>query len=62
MIGDLSDQAVVDEVVSAAVTSFGGIDVPVNNAGIADSMSAVADVTDAEWDRLLRIDMTAPVD
>ncbi|KKZ75445.1 3-ketoacyl-ACP reductase [Streptomyces showdoensis] len=65
VIGDLSEQAVVDRVVAAALThpgseGQGGIDVLVNNAGIMDSMSAVADVTDAEWERLLRINLTAP--
>src|SRR5688500_8643940 len=48
VVGDLSDQAVVDRVVATAVASFGGVDVLVNNAGIMDSMSATADVTDAE--------------
>ncbi|MET9678800.1 SDR family NAD(P)-dependent oxidoreductase [Streptomyces coeruleorubidus] len=58
--GDLSDGAVVDAVVAAAVDTFGGIDVLVNNAGVMDSMSAAADVTDAEWERVLRINLTAP--
>ncbi|MEU0728954.1 SDR family oxidoreductase [Streptomyces sp. NPDC006140] len=58
--GDLSDGAVVDAVVAAATGTFGGIDVLVNNAGVMDSMSAAADVTDAEWERVLRINLTAP--
>ncbi|WP_030544144.1 SDR family NAD(P)-dependent oxidoreductase [Streptomyces albus] len=58
--GDLSDQAVVDRVTATAVERFGGVDVLVNNAGIMDSMSAVADVTDAEWERVLRVNLTAP--
>ncbi|MFJ3510633.1 SDR family NAD(P)-dependent oxidoreductase [Streptomyces luteogriseus] len=58
--GDLSESAVVDAVVTAAVDTFGGIDVLVNNAGVMDTMSAAADVTDAEWERVLRINLTAP--
>ncbi|GAB2807006.1 SDR family NAD(P)-dependent oxidoreductase [Lentzea nigeriaca] len=58
--GDLSDQAVADEVVATAVTTFGGLDVLVNNAGIMDSMSAAADVSDAEWERVIRVNLTAP--
>ncbi|WP_255949490.1 SDR family NAD(P)-dependent oxidoreductase [Streptomyces odontomachi] len=58
--GDLSDRAVVDGVVAGAVDAFGGIDVLVNNAGVMDSMSATADVTDDEWERVLRINLTAP--
>ncbi|ANZ40353.1 3-ketoacyl-ACP reductase [Lentzea guizhouensis] len=60
VIGDLSDQSVADAVVETAVTAFGGIDVLVNNAGVMDTMSAAADVTDAEWERVLRVNLTAP--
>lgn len=60
VVGDLSEQTVADEVVATALKTFGGIDVLVNNAGIMDSMSAAADVTDAEWERVLRINLTAP--
>ncbi|MDA0566305.1 SDR family NAD(P)-dependent oxidoreductase [Streptomonospora sp. S1-112] len=58
--GDLSRQEVVDEVVAAAVERLGGIDVLVNNAGIMDDLSATADVTDAVWERLIRVNLTAP--
>ena len=58
--GDLSEQTVVDEVTKAAVERFGGVDVLVNNAGIMDRMSALADVGDAEWERVLRVNLTAP--
>ncbi|CAL9345951.1 3-beta-hydroxycholanate 3-dehydrogenase (NAD(+)) 2 [Streptomyces sp. enrichment culture] len=60
VVGDLSEQAVVDEVVATAVEAFGGIDVLVNNAGIMDGMTAPADVTDAEWERVIRVNLTAP--
>ncbi|MEU9191184.1 SDR family NAD(P)-dependent oxidoreductase [Streptomyces sp. NPDC048484] len=60
VIGDLSDQQVVDQVVATAVGSFGGIDVLVNNAGVMDRMSAAADTEDDEWERVLRINLTAP--
>lgn len=60
VIGDLSEQQVVDETVASAVENFGGIDVLVNNAGISDAMSAVADVSDAVWERVMRINLTAP--
>ncbi|MFD4554942.1 SDR family NAD(P)-dependent oxidoreductase [Streptomyces sp. NPDC058469] len=58
--GDLSEQAVVDEVAATAVERFGGVDVLVNNAGIMDRMSALADVEDAEWERVIRVNLTAP--
>ncbi|MEU0953861.1 glucose 1-dehydrogenase [Streptomyces niveus] len=58
--GDLGDQAVVDEVTRTAVERFGRVDVLVNNAGIMDGMTALADVTDSEWERVLRVNLTAP--
>ncbi|MFJ9706292.1 SDR family NAD(P)-dependent oxidoreductase [Streptomyces sp. NPDC101234] len=60
VIGDLSDQHIVDEVVTTAVESFGDLAVLVNNAGIMDTMTATADVSDAEWERVIRINLTAP--
>ncbi|MGW5972800.1 SDR family NAD(P)-dependent oxidoreductase [Streptomyces sp. NPDC055186] len=58
--GDLSEQTVVDRVTATAAERFGGVDVLVNNAGIMDSMSALADVSDTEWERLIRVNLTAP--
>ncbi|MFD4668913.1 SDR family NAD(P)-dependent oxidoreductase [Lentzea sp. NPDC058450] len=58
--GDLTESAVADEVVATAVSAFGGLDVLVCNAGVMDSMTAAADVSDAEWDRLLAVNLTAP--
>jgi NAD(P)-dependent dehydrogenase (short-subunit alcohol dehydrogenase family) len=59
-IGDLSQQEVVDQVVATAVENFGGVDVLVNNAGIMDSMEGPDETSDAEWDRVIRINLTAP--
>lgn len=60
VIGDLRDQAVVDQVTATAVEAFGGIDVLVNNAGVMDTMSAAADTGDDEWERVIGINLTAP--
>jgi NAD(P)-dependent dehydrogenase (short-subunit alcohol dehydrogenase family) len=37
-----------------------GWDVLVNNAGIMDRMSALGETDDAEWERVIRINLTAP--
>ncbi|MGW1713882.1 SDR family NAD(P)-dependent oxidoreductase [Streptomyces sp. NPDC002156] len=60
VVGDLSDQRVVDEVVATAVDTFGGVNVLVNNAGIMDRMSALGETDDAEWERVIRVNLTAP--
>ncbi|ROO87942.1 NAD(P)-dependent dehydrogenase (short-subunit alcohol dehydrogenase family) [Actinocorallia herbida] len=59
-VGDLSDPDVVARTVATAVDGFGGLDVLINNAGVYDTMSAIGDVTDAEWERVLRVNLTAP--
>ncbi|WP_433189323.1 SDR family NAD(P)-dependent oxidoreductase [Actinoallomurus sp. CA-150999] len=60
VVGDLSDQRVVDTVVERAMEAFGRLDVLVNNAGIMDRMSALGETDDAEWERVIRINLTAP--
>jgi NAD(P)-dependent dehydrogenase (short-subunit alcohol dehydrogenase family) len=60
VVGDLSDQQVVDTVVERAMEAFGRLDVLVNNAGIMDRMSALGETDDAEWERVIRINLTAP--
>ena len=60
LVGDLSDDQVVEQVKATALDAFGRIDVLVNNAGIMDRMSALAETDDAEWERVIRINLTAP--
>jgi 3-hydroxybutyrate dehydrogenase len=52
---DLTDRHQTDEVIA----SVGHVDVLVNNAGIAES-AALDRTTDAMWDRILELDVTAP--
>lgn len=60
VIGDVSDQSVIDKVVNIAITIHGGLDIVVNNAGIMDSMSANDEVSVEEWNRVIRVNLTAP--
>ena len=60
VVGDFSAQSVVDQVVAATVEDLGGVDVLVNNSGIMDGMTAPDEVTDAEWERVIRVNFTAP--
>ena len=58
-IGDISDQGVVDKLVDAAVATGGRLGL-VNNAGIMDQFAGAATTDDAQWERCLRINLTAP--
>lgn len=55
--GDLAREQVVDELVGAAVESFGGLDAVVFNAGIA-STGLLENVSDEEWRRSLDVNLT----
>ena len=60
VIGDLSDPAIVERLVATTIDAYGGVDVLINNAGIMDDMSGPHEVSDAVWERVLRINLTAP--
>jgi 3-oxoacyl-[acyl-carrier protein] reductase len=56
--GDLRSASASDGAVAAAVECFGGLQVLVNNAGVA-AFGNVADTTDEEWDAILGTNLTA---
>ncbi|MEV1172683.1 glucose 1-dehydrogenase [Nonomuraea sp. NPDC049784] len=55
---DIGDEAAVAALVETAIDAYGRIDVLCNNAGIMDTMALPADITLAEWERVLRINLT----
>ncbi|MDX2683465.1 SDR family NAD(P)-dependent oxidoreductase [Streptomyces sp. NY05-11A] len=57
---DVGDDASVRAAVAAAVTDLGGLDVLVNNAGIG-AQGTVEDNDDAEWHRVLDVDVVGMV-
>ncbi|MET0791083.1 MAG: 2-dehydro-3-deoxy-D-gluconate 5-dehydrogenase KduD [Polyangiaceae bacterium] len=56
---DLSDRTAQEEFVAQALSAFGRIDLLVNNAGSIRRSPAV-DYSDADWDFLLEVNLTAP--
>lgn len=54
---DVSDYKQVENMIVAVHDNFGGIDVLVNNAGVALPQKLLADTTEAEWDRLFDINV-----
>jgi 3-oxoacyl-[acyl-carrier protein] reductase len=55
---DLSDTKQVEELVPAAVDTFGGLDILVNNAGVTRDNLAMR-MKDEEWDAVIRINLEA---
>ena len=51
---DVTDEAAVTDLIGAAVSQFGRIDVMVNNAGLGGT-SSILEMTDSEWLRVLDV-------
>jgi 3-oxoacyl-[acyl-carrier protein] reductase len=54
---DVSRRADVEAMVGAAVTAFGGLDIVVNNAGTTHRNQPMLDVTEAEFDRIMAVNV-----
>ncbi|UEM19189.1 SDR family oxidoreductase [Skermanella mucosa] len=57
-VADVSDEAAVDRLFEDVRATLGGLDMLVNNAGIAGPTGAVEDIDPAEWRRCIDIDLT----
>lgn len=56
---DLAADAAADRLVAAAQDAMGGVDILINNA-VVRKMSPVADLDDADWDRAMEVNLSAP--
>jgi NAD(P)-dependent dehydrogenase (short-subunit alcohol dehydrogenase family) len=56
---DVCDAAAVDRAVAASAAALGGLDGVVNAAG-CDLIAPIADLTDAEWGRVIGVNLTGP--
>lgn len=57
--GDICDRAHCDDMVERVVAEFGGIDILVNNAAHQAFIDDLDEITDAEWDKTFRTNMSA---
>ena len=55
---DMADRGAVQRMVMEATDALGGLDVLVNNAGIAGPAASVADMDPEAWEAVLRINLT----
>jgi len=59
---DVGDREAVGKMVADAAARLGGIDVLVNNAGIGGPTAAVHELDPADWDSVLRVNLTGTFD
>ncbi|MCA9877147.1 MAG: SDR family NAD(P)-dependent oxidoreductase, partial [Thermomicrobiales bacterium] len=56
--GDVSQSADLERALRATIEAFGRLDYAFNNAGIEQPVAALADISEAEWARLIAVDLT----
>ncbi len=59
---DIADGGAVEQMVAGAATALGGLDVLVNNAGIAGPTAPVEDVRPDDWDKTVQVNLTGTFD
>jgi NAD(P)-dependent dehydrogenase (short-subunit alcohol dehydrogenase family) len=57
--GDIREEALAQQVVDAAVTHFGGLDIAFNNAGIVGEATPITDLSAAEWQETLDTNLSS---
>ncbi len=56
-VADVADEAAVDRLFEAAVAQLGGLDILINNAGIAGPTGLLEDLGFADWQRTLAVNI-----
>jgi NAD(P)-dependent dehydrogenase (short-subunit alcohol dehydrogenase family) len=57
-LADVSDETAVAQLFDAVLTRLGGLDVLVNNAGVAGPTARCEDIALADWERTLAVNLT----
>ena len=57
VVGDVVSRSDVQAAIKACIEMFGGLDVMVSNAGLAD-VTPLLDITDDSWERVLDVNLT----
>ncbi|MGH3054595.1 MAG: SDR family NAD(P)-dependent oxidoreductase, partial [Gaiellaceae bacterium] len=54
---DVSEERQVERVMNEVVARFGGLDIVVNNAGISGASKPTHEITAAEWDQVMSVNV-----
>ena len=58
IVADVSDPAAVDALFDRAIAELGGLDILINNAGIAGPTARIEDIEPEDWARTLEVNLT----
>lgn len=59
---DVADRSQIEQMMAGAVDALGGLDVLINNAGIAGPTSPVDELHPEDWDRVVQVNLTGTFD
>lgn len=59
VVGDIGRPETHEQVIEAAVSKFGGLDIAVNNAGIVGAFKPLTEITPEEWQLTMETNLTA---
>ena len=59
--GDVTREEDVRRAIQTAVTTYGKLDIVINNAGLMDRMDPVADLGDDIWNAVIDVNLTGPM-
>ncbi|MBT2283324.1 SDR family oxidoreductase [Paenibacillus polymyxa] len=59
VLANVAKEEDVQNLIDTTVSTYGTVDILINNAGIMDGMEPAADVTDEKWERLFAVNTTS---
>ena len=59
--GDISSLETNEGMINCAVEAAGKLDILVNNAGVMDEFKPIGEVTDADWEKVMSINLNGPM-
>lgn len=57
---DLTSASDMDALIEATMSTYGKIDILINNAGVGGSLANMDQITDEEWDKVIATNLTSP--
>ncbi len=60
IVADIANEEDVKRMINAATQNYGKLDVLINNAGIMDDFTPVADVTNELWNKVMGVNLNGP--